>query len=624
MQAKLHRSWIGLHWNPQKILTPLTCKEFNNNFPIWTNVHQYTFNTIKQLVVSWDCLTMIDHETLGENKIFVTCNTSKWRTGAILTFGKTWESTHPIAFESRQLNCAECNYPMHEQEMLIMRAVKKWWVDLLGTHINIYTDHKTLQNFNFQCDLSQHQAHWMEYLSQYKYSITYINGEKNTVADALPHLPDAPCAPNVVSTIFSIESDPNLLIQIKDGYQSDPWCRNILDDKKKNLLDEKSNILLKHGLLFIGQCMIIPQHGNLWECLFHLAHDSLGHFRSEKSYAALRDNFYWPNMRKNLTSRYVLSCQDWQRNKSTMHKPAGPLHPLPIHDKRFKSIMINFISLLTPNNRYDGIVTMTDQLGADIQIIPCKTNMSAEEFASVFFDQWYCENGCPSEIISDRDKLFISKFWHVLMKITRIKHKLSTTYHPQTDGTSKRSNKTVIQCLCFHIKRNQCGLARVLSKVRFHIMNTINASTGLTPFMLKMGWSPWCFPPLIPNNSSAEDKTPKFTSAHQMIESIENYMADARDALLHAKLCQAHKANKDQSLIETTCKPRTGEWQSLCLVLMAPLKLQRLTPNLLCTDFFFHLHQRSYPCSTSTNWDAMLLTMTICSPNKCSLHLAPW
>ena len=161
----------------------------------------------------------------------MTCDTSKRRTGAILSFGKTWETAHLVAFESRQLNSAERNYPVHEQEMLsIMRAVRRWRVDLLGTHINIYTDHKTLQNFDFQRDLSQRQAHWMEYLSQYEYTINYINGDKNMVADVLSRLPESTLTCAMVGAVFSIENDPDMLQQIKDGYQEDPWCRGILDN----------------------------------------------------------------------------------------------------------------------------------------------------------------------------------------------------------------------------------------------------------------------------------------------------------------------------------------------------------------------------------------------------------
>jgi hypothetical protein len=92
-------------------------------------------------------------------------------------------------------------------------------------------------------------------------------------------------------------------------------------------------------------------------------------------------------------------------------------------------------------------------------MVPCRIDIIAEEFMGVFFNCWYCENGCHVEIISDQDKLFVSKFWHALMKLTGIKHKLSTVYHPQTDGASERSNKTVVQCLCFHIERNQRGWA---------------------------------------------------------------------------------------------------------------------------------------------------------------------
>ena len=47
------------------------------------------------------------------------------------------------------------------------------------------------------------------------------------------------------------------------------------------------------------------------------------------------------------------------------------------------------------------IVSMTDRLGVDIQVAACKSDMSAENFAYVFFNKWYCENGCPLEIISD-------------------------------------------------------------------------------------------------------------------------------------------------------------------------------------------------------------------------------
>ena len=58
------------------VLTLLTTKDAHKHFPAWTDEHQYAFDAIKALVVSVDCLTVIDHENPGNNKIFVTCDAS--------------------------------------------------------------------------------------------------------------------------------------------------------------------------------------------------------------------------------------------------------------------------------------------------------------------------------------------------------------------------------------------------------------------------------------------------------------------------------------------------------------------------------------------------------------------
>jgi RNase H-like domain found in reverse transcriptase/Reverse transcriptase (RNA-dependent DNA polymerase) len=150
------------------ILTPLMTKDCRKNFPSWTTDRQTAFDAIKALVVSANCLTVIDHEHPGENNIFVTCDASDWRTGATLSFGPTWETACPVAFDSMQLKAAEKNYPVHEKELLaVIHALKKWCSDLLKTHFYIYTDHRTLENFDTQKDLSRRQLRWQEFLLQY-------------------------------------------------------------------------------------------------------------------------------------------------------------------------------------------------------------------------------------------------------------------------------------------------------------------------------------------------------------------------------------------------------------------------------------------------------------------------
>ena len=100
---------------------------------------------------------------------------------------------------------------------------------------------------------------------------------------------------------------------------------------------------------------------------------------------------------------------------------------------------------------------MMDRSGSDVRIVPTQTDISAKDFAQVFFDNWYCENGLPRDIISDRDKLFVSHFWKRLMRIVGIKLGMSTAFHLETDGASEHTNKTVNQCLRYHVMRNQKG-----------------------------------------------------------------------------------------------------------------------------------------------------------------------
>jgi hypothetical protein len=565
------------------ILSRLTTKECDKKFPLWTNEHQEAFDRIKAIVVSRECLTVIDHSKLDTNKIFLTTDASDRATGAVLSFGPTWETARPVSFDSKTLKDAELNYATHEKELLaILHGIRKWKVDLLGSPFLVYTDHKTLLNFQTQKEMSRRQARWMEELSVYDCKFVYVKGADNTVADALSRYPvnlvsnpeiaevnakrpftlyenaqptvlDHPSpthsplsmiaalvdshTPN--TTRSSIIFDPEIMKKVRIAYKSDPWCQKLLSASKG-----MSTLINKDGLWFLDNRLIVPAGCGLREQIFRMTHDNLGHFGFFKSYENIRHSYFWPGMRKDLEQGYIPSCNECIRNKNNTSKPVGPLHPLPVPDERCNAISMDFIGPLPVDMGFDCILSITDRLNSEIRIIPTKTTLTAEELAVIFFDEWYCENGLPLEIVSDRDKLFTSKFWSHLMILTGVNHKLSTSFHPQTNGASERSNKTINQCLRFHVERNQTGWAKSLPLVRFHIMNTVNKSTGFSPFQLRFGRNPRILPPLFPptNPLTTED-----TTARDVIESIQNDVAEARDNLTISKISQAFQANKKRS-----------------------------------------------------------------------------
>src|ERR1700729_4262735 len=248
-------------------------------------------------------------------------------------------------------------------------------------------------------------------------------------------------------------------------------------------------------------------------------------------------------MQHNLEKAYIPSCAECLRNKSSTRKPTGPLHPLPIPDARRDSVAIDFIGPLPLDENYDCILSMTDRLGSDIRIIPTRLDITAEDLAVIFFDHWYCENGLPKDIVSDCDKLFVSKFWTALTKLTGVKLKMSSAYHPETDGSSERTNKTINQSIRYHVRRNQKGWVRALPRIRFNIMNTVNASIGFPPFQIRLGRSPRIIPPIIPISLSPTPPTDDVQKATDIIHQIATDTNEAKDNLLQAKVFQAHFAN---------------------------------------------------------------------------------
>ena len=208
---------------------------------------------------------------MGQNKIFMTTDASDRVLGAVLSFGPTWESVRSVVYDSMMFKGPELNYPVHEKELLvIMRALRKWKVDLLGLEFLVYTDHKTLLNFDRQKDMSRCQLRWMEELSIYNCKFVYVKGEDNSVADTLSRLPykcveesEQPKAENDASYPFSYQPekpmtvfaptkepvmcgivaalvdaapknsfrvmiDDETLTKLKESYKTDLWCKKLL------------------------------------------------------------------------------------------------------------------------------------------------------------------------------------------------------------------------------------------------------------------------------------------------------------------------------------------------------------------------------------------------------------
>ena len=91
-----------------------------------------------------------------------------------------------IAYSSRQLKVHEKNYPTHNLELAVIVFSQQIWRHYLyGVHVDVFSDHKSLQYVFTQKDFKSRQRRWLELLKDYDMSVLHHPGKANAVADNL-------------------------------------------------------------------------------------------------------------------------------------------------------------------------------------------------------------------------------------------------------------------------------------------------------------------------------------------------------------------------------------------------------------------------------------------------------
>ena len=121
---------------------------------------------------------------------------------------------------------------------------------------------------------------------------------------------------------------------------------------------------------------------------------------------------------------------------------------------------------------------------------PAKVTIDAPGLAEVIIDVVVRHHGLRDSIVTDRKPIFFSKFWSSLCYFLGIKRKLSTAFHPQTDGRTERQNSTMEAYLRPFVNFEQNDWASLLTMAEFAYNNAKNASTGFTSFELNCEYHP--------------------------------------------------------------------------------------------------------------------------------------
>ena len=149
-------------------------------------------------------------------------------------------------------------------------------------------------------------------------------------------------------------------------------------------------------------------------------------------------------------ANYVKGCATCQASKILTHKIKTPLYCITMEENTlpFQQVAMDLITGLPRHNGKDAILTIVDHGCSRAAVfLPCKTTITGPGIAQLYLDHVYRWFGLPSKVISDRDPRFTSHFGKALCQKLNIQQNLSSAFHPQTDGISKRKNQWVEQYL---------------------------------------------------------------------------------------------------------------------------------------------------------------------------------
>jgi predicted aspartyl protease len=595
--ANFYRQFIAQYSELTGVLTKLTRK----GAPFrWGPEETRAFEALKEAFISEPALAQWDpsRETLVET------DCSGWALGGCLSQVGEDGILRAVGYHSRRLSPAECNYDIHDKELLaVVSSIGAWDSELrsLESSFTILTDHKNLEYFRSTRRLTERQVRWSETLARHHFTLRYRPGSLSLRPDALSRreqdvpqeadprytgrdrqlIPDTwidaaaettPAEPGTTQLRPLETSNTPVLPKGSDIFreedlqqlweaalQNDPSYQEIFLAVLRGDRSFPPHLSLR---ISISECRIdvfnrlqfrdrtfLPDWEPLQTAVIQRIHDSYatGHPGRDVTQALVARQYFWPDFSR-MVRRFCRNCDVCGFKGVWRDRRRGFLKPLPIPDRLRQELSIDFMTNL-PQKAAGApgfLMVITDRLGKDV-VLEAMTTMEAEACAERFTSCWWRYHGFPRAITSDRGSNWVGAFWRRLCELVRIDQRLSTAYHPETDGATERANQEVLAYLRAFVAYSQDDWPELLPGAMFAINNRDSSAIGMSPFFLSHGYHADVIQE--PERSVAPEASPK-ARAERLIRRLKEATEFAQAAMASAQDRQETQANRTRQQSE--------------------------------------------------------------------------
>ncbi|KAG1468527.1 hypothetical protein G6F56_003781 [Rhizopus delemar] len=453
---------------------------------LWSQKCQEAFDCLKSLMSS---SPVLQHPDLNKPFIIET-DASDLGVGAVLLQRDANDILHPLAYESKKLSDAEKGYPVQERELLaVLHALRVWRCFIEGTTYTVYTDHNPLQYLRSTTKPTPRLVRWLAEFETYDPIIKYKPGKENVVPDALSRCPSSsgkevlglePDYLYVAKALPDTDWPMYYMVDVPDG---------ISDLMKRRIEKEKDKFVVQEGQVWrkvkFGTKDTLVQFCPFSRRADLIArfHEGFGHAGQGTVFDLLKKRWWWPTMPTDISS-WLSSCPRCQlasgAGKGKHHAPMVSSDVPPA----FTRWHLDFIGELPTTKRGNRWLLTAVDFSTNWPIARALPEATAEAVADFIYEEIVMRFGCPVEIVTDRGANFTSKLVKHYSERIKTTHKLTSAFHPRTNGKCERLNgilKTMLRKFvhgAIHMWDEYVDAALFASRIRRH------RTAGYSPFYL--------------------------------------------------------------------------------------------------------------------------------------------